>query len=125
MTNYTGGQIKAERLRRKWTQRKFADMIGVTPVAVSKWENDLSEPSYNHMRRIREVFINGAPDPDRLAELEAEISRLRQQQDDLDARVLRLVQDSESFRAVVTKLLAIPVEPASGEALPSEPQAGQ
>lgn len=76
MNDYTADQLRDERLRRKWTQRRFADIIGVSTSAVSAWENGEKTPTYNHMRRINEVFDHGA-DRDRVAELEADVTELR------------------------------------------------
>ena len=117
MTEYTPEQIRAERQRRKWTQRKFADMIGVTPVSVSKWETGLTEPSYNHMQRINEVFDHGA-DRDRVAELEADVSRLSGELDQLAAVVAELAQ--ELRRAMRTH-----VESLEADATPDERDAGR
>ena len=127
MDNLTPEQIRAERMQRKWTQRAFADMIGVTPVSVSKWENGLTEPSYNHMRRIIEVFTHGA-DRDRVAELEAEVEALKSQQRELVERLTLLRQGDALYRAEIRaelERLATLVEGADVATPQSPPQAAE
>lgn len=40
-----GERIKRERERAGYTQKQVADRLGVTPAAISKWENDHNEPN--------------------------------------------------------------------------------
>lgn len=127
MSKYTPQDIRSERIKRKWTQRAFADMIGVTPVSVSKWENGQTEPSYNHMRRISEVFDHGA-DRDRVAELEADVEALRTQQRELVARLNELLQEAREYRAethAMFERLATRSADAGDAARPSRPEVGQ
>lgn len=42
MENQIGKQIRVNRLRCNMTQEKLAEVLNVTPQAVSKWENGVS-----------------------------------------------------------------------------------
>lgn len=42
MEQKIGSRIAANRKRMKLTQEQLADKLGVTPQAVSKWENEVS-----------------------------------------------------------------------------------
>lgn len=56
-TNETlGSRISALRKRKNYTQEEFSDLLGVTPQAVSKWENDLSCPDVMLLPKIAEIL---------------------------------------------------------------------
>ena len=57
MAEMTMGQrIALLRKRKGLTQDKLAELVGVTPQAVSKWENDSSCPDINIIPRLAEIF---------------------------------------------------------------------
>lgn len=55
MENY-GMKIKVFRNNKGLTQSELADLLHVTPQAVSKWENNLSEPDLATFKRLAEVL---------------------------------------------------------------------
>lgn len=55
-TETLGARISAARKRKGYTQEEFSDMLGVTPQAVSKWENDLSCPDILALPKISELL---------------------------------------------------------------------
>ncbi len=50
-----GERIKAVRKARGWSQRELARRIGVSAMAVSKWENGTVEPDTSRLCAIAEV----------------------------------------------------------------------
>ena len=65
-----GSFIKSLRLEKNLTQKEFADTLGVTYQAVSKWENGKNVPDIGTMKLISEKFdvnideiLNGAKQP--------------------------------------------------------------
>ncbi len=57
MAEMTMGQrIALLRKRKGLTQDKLAELVGVTPQAVSKWENDSSCPDINIIPKLAEIF---------------------------------------------------------------------
>lgn len=55
MTNY-GTKIAELRTANKMTQAQLGSMLNVTSQAVSKWENGLSEPDIESIKKICEIF---------------------------------------------------------------------
>ena len=55
MTNY-GKKIAELRTANKMTQAQLGEMLNVTSQAVSKWENGLSEPDIESIKKICEIF---------------------------------------------------------------------
>ena len=51
-----GEKIKKLRLENSWTQEQFAEMLGVSAQAVSRWENDLSMPDISMLAPIAYTF---------------------------------------------------------------------
>lgn len=51
-----GSRIAAARKRKGYTQEEFSDLLGITPQAVSKWENDLSCPDILSLPKISELL---------------------------------------------------------------------
>ena len=51
-----GARIAELRKRKGYTQEEFSDMLGVSPQAVSKWENDLSCPDIMLIPQIASIF---------------------------------------------------------------------
>jgi len=56
MEQKIGSRIAANRKRLKLTQEQLAEKLGVTPQAVSKWENDQSCPDIWMLPRLAELF---------------------------------------------------------------------
>lgn len=56
MEQTLGGRIKALRKGRTMTQDQLAELVGVSPQAVSKWENDISSPDISLLPRLAQVF---------------------------------------------------------------------
>lgn len=56
MEQTLGGRISASRKQKKMTQDQLAEQLGVTPQAVSKWENDQSCPDITMLPRLAAVF---------------------------------------------------------------------
>lgn len=51
-----GKRISSFRKQRNFTQSEFAELLGVTPQAVSKWENDISCPDITLLPDIADIF---------------------------------------------------------------------
>ena len=56
MAQTMGKRIMENRKRLKLTQDQLAEQLGVTPQAVSKWENDQSCPDISMLPRLAEIF---------------------------------------------------------------------
>jgi transcriptional regulator with XRE-family HTH domain len=56
MNNTIGSKISTFRKQKGFTQDELAEMLGVSPQAVSKWENDISCPDIMLLPQIAEVF---------------------------------------------------------------------
>lgn len=50
------GQLKAQRLKKNWTQIYVATMIGTSNVEVSRWETGAAEPSLYFREKLCELF---------------------------------------------------------------------
>lgn len=55
-TSSLGARIAELRKSKGYTQEEFSDMLGVSPQAVSKWENDLSCPDIMLIPQIAQIF---------------------------------------------------------------------
>lgn len=53
---YTGCFIREQRKRLNLSQSKLAEMLGVEPQTVSKWERGLGMPDYENVDRLKEIF---------------------------------------------------------------------
>lgn len=51
-----GERLRFYRTRNSMSQENLAMVLNVTPQAVSKWENNLSEPGFLMIRRLTELF---------------------------------------------------------------------
>ncbi len=51
-----GKKIKELREELKITQKTLAEKVGKSPTAVASWEQGLSEPCVNDLRRLCEIF---------------------------------------------------------------------
>ena len=56
MEQSIGNRIKQLRKSRGMTQDQLAERVGVSPQAVSKWENDISSPDISLLPRLAEIF---------------------------------------------------------------------
>ena len=56
MTNTIGNRISQSRKEKGITQEEMAERLGVTPQAVSKWENDISYPDILLLPKIAEIL---------------------------------------------------------------------
>lgn len=56
MEQTIGKRIASLRKSKNMTQDRLAEQVGVSPQAVSKWENDLSCPDINLLPRLAEIF---------------------------------------------------------------------
>lgn len=53
-------RLKAQRLRKRWSQVYVATMIGTTDVTVSRWENGATFPSLYYQQQLCELFGKSA-----------------------------------------------------------------
>ena len=51
-----GNRLKHYRLEHNMSQQELASQLNVTSQAVSKWENNISEPDFQIIRKITELF---------------------------------------------------------------------
>lgn len=56
MTNTIENRISQSRKEKGITQEEMAERLGVTPQAVSKWENDISYPDILLLPKIAEIL---------------------------------------------------------------------
>ncbi|MBQ9120111.1 MAG: helix-turn-helix domain-containing protein [Lachnospiraceae bacterium] len=56
MKNKTGSVIFAFRKMKGWTQEQLAEFVGVSSVAVSKWERGISVPEVELLCRLADLF---------------------------------------------------------------------
>jgi len=57
MTETIGKRISNLRKEKGITQEDLAERLGVTPQAVSKWENDISYPDITLLPRLAEILV--------------------------------------------------------------------
>lgn len=48
--------IRAERCRLGMSQKQLAQLLGVTPISISRWECGECMPSIKNLRRMSELF---------------------------------------------------------------------
>ena len=51
-----GDRIRSNRIKNNMSQQDLANILHVTPQTISKWENDLSEPSFQMITEMTKVF---------------------------------------------------------------------
>jgi len=85
----TGDKLRQARRAMRMTQDALGRAIGVSGSAVGKWEAGDSEPSYDHLVKLREV-LNGEPAPDSLSQLRDVV--------EVQARLLQLLIDDAKVR---------------------------
>ncbi len=54
--DYTGDTLKSKRERLYLTQAELAEKIGVTPTAISAWEQGRNRPKLRHIKKLDELF---------------------------------------------------------------------
>lgn len=97
-----GTQIRVNRLRCNLTQEKLADLLGVTPQAVSKWEKDSSLPDITLLPELSSIFgikideLFDCPEETHLRRIEAMLEREPMlSRSDFDYAVSRLKEGLE------------------------------
>ncbi|MDA0871886.1 MAG: helix-turn-helix transcriptional regulator [Firmicutes bacterium] len=51
-----GERIRTNRIKNNMNQKQFAELLNVTPQTISKWENDLSEPGFQMITEMTNIF---------------------------------------------------------------------
>lgn len=51
-----GSRIRSERIKRKWSQETLGDLIGVSKVAISKYERGLEQPKMQKFEKLVEIL---------------------------------------------------------------------
>lgn len=51
-----GSNLRAERARRGLTQSALADIVGVVPISVARWESGVAEPAPRHLFKLAQLF---------------------------------------------------------------------
>lgn len=95
---WSGEDIKRERLRADLSYRKLADRIGVSAAAVSQWESGATKPTAGHLKRLMEVLVDGSGDDhseDTVDELLDEVRALLRRAETYDERLAQVEQAAE------------------------------
>lgn len=89
-----GQKIGALRKEKGWTQEELAERLGVSPQAVSKWENDVSCPDIMLLPEIARLF-NVTTDNILGCEPEKTVQLVpKEQRNDLENLMLRILVNS-------------------------------
>ena len=51
-----GERIRTHRIKNNMSQKQLAELLNVTPQTISKWENDLSEPGFQLITEMTNIF---------------------------------------------------------------------
>lgn len=51
-----GERIRTNRIKNNLSQKQLAELLNVTPQTISKWENDLSEPGFQMITEMTNIF---------------------------------------------------------------------
>ena len=51
-----GNKIKSYREKRKMTQKEIAEILGVEPATISKYESGMIEPNIESIKKLAETF---------------------------------------------------------------------
>lgn len=96
MEQTLGKRIAALRREKEWTQDALAEVLGVSPQAVSKWENDQTCPDISLLPKLAQELgvtvdelLTGKQETAPLVQVLPE-----QQRRDISAMMLRIVVDS-------------------------------
>lgn len=91
-----GKRISEYRKKKNLKQDELAEMLGVSPQAVSKWENDLSCPDISLLPELSRIFGVSIDEIVQGKKEEPIVSVLpEEQRKDIDKLMLRIVVDSE------------------------------
>ena len=94
--NTIGKRISEYRKKKNLKQDELAEMLGVSPQAVSKWENDLSCPDISLLPELSRIFGVSIDEIVQGKKEEPIVSVLpEEQRKDIDKLMLRIVVDSE------------------------------
>jgi transcriptional regulator with XRE-family HTH domain len=102
MSDGVGGRLRIARRSAGLTQKQLAELLGVEPITVSRWERGVTSPSLPRLRRIAELTGTSASDLVRasdaasqhaleLAAIREELAETRQLVDRVARAVERLV----------------------------------
>ena len=91
-----GKRISEYRKKKNLKQDELAEMLGVSPQAVSKWENDLSCPDISLLPELSRILGVSIDEIVQGKKEEPIVSILpEEQRKDIDKMMLRIVVDSE------------------------------
>ena len=91
-----GKRISEYRKKKNLKQDELAEMLGVSPQAVSKWENDLSCPDISLLPELSRILCVSIDEIVQGKKEEPIVSILpEEQRKDIDKLMLRIVVDSE------------------------------
>jgi transcriptional regulator with XRE-family HTH domain len=51
-----GDRVRSNRIKNNMSQKELANILNVTPQTISKWENDLSEPGFQIITEMTNIF---------------------------------------------------------------------
>ena len=106
-----GKKIAQLRRQRNMTQDTLAEKMGVSPQAVSKWENDQTCPDISLLPALARLF-EVSVDELLSNEVPPTVSVLPKEEIDLSKRILRIVVESSAGDKVKVNLPLILVEAA-------------
>lgn len=94
MSNTIGNKISSLRKEKRITQEEIAEKLGVTPQAVSKWENDISYPDILLLPKLATIL--GVTVDDLLSEKAMNETRVlpKEQRKNIDDMMLRIYVNS-------------------------------
>ena len=87
-------KIASNRKEKGWTQEELAELVGVSPQAVSKWENAQSCPDIQLLPKLAELF--GISVDELLSHVPPKPATLapEEQRKSIDAMMLKIIIDS-------------------------------
>ncbi|WP_157821554.1 helix-turn-helix domain-containing protein [Macrococcoides caseolyticum] len=56
MAGSLGKRIKTNRLKKGYSQKEFADIIGVSNVVLSRYESDVRTPDFEKLKQIADIL---------------------------------------------------------------------
>ena len=126
--NTLGNNIKRLREQRGWLQAQLAERIGVTPGAISGWENGTRNPEAQLRQKLCEVFgiteselfsEGGHPDlPKQVVELLQQPEIIEALKNPAAVRVLLAVNNPDATTRLLREVIsAAPIDPDRKELL--------
>lgn len=107
MESSLGKRIAKLRKDKKLSQDNLADMLGVTPQAVSKWENDQTCPDISLLPKLANIFnisidelLNGEQDNDKKVKIDT-----HKNIEDMFLKILVLTHDKNKVKLNIPILL--------------------